>query len=390
MKTKPLWMWAIALAVAVLILAPARMPADQVDDKYLGIFKLITQGDQCSQRGQADSAKAKYQEALKALTNFKKEFPSYNPKVVTYRLDYLDKQLNALAQAAKAVEAAAASKAAAKELGQCALLEPGAEPRQALRLHPKSGEKQTVAMTVKMSMGMQMPNVPMQMVKLPAMVLTVGVTPAEVSAEGDVQFDLVFEEVDVAAESGSTPEMVEAMKAQLAGVKGLTITRVITDRGFSKRTEMKIPPGSTAEVRKAMEEMKESFSATEILLPEEPVGTGARWEVKRKLRTSGMALDQTAIYDLDSVEGNVIKIKASVQQRAANQKIAHPMMPQAKVDLVKLAGAGEMAMTVDLEKILPMQGTVEDNTEMTLGFDAGGQKQTMPMKTETKVQLETK
>lgn len=390
MQTKPLWTWAIALAVVVSILAPVRLPADQVDDKYLGIFKLITQADQLGQRGQADVAKAKYLEAQKALANFKKEYPTYNPKVVTYRLDYLDKQLDALAQSAIAAEAAAASKAAAKGLGQCVLLEPGAEPRQVLRLHPKSGEKQTVAMTVTMSMGMQMPNVPMQMVKLPAMVLTVGVTPTEISAEGDVQFDLVFEDVDVAAESGSTPEMAEAMKAQLAGVKGLTITRVLTDRGFSIKTEMKIPPGSTAEVRKAMEEMKESFSATEILLPEEPVGVGARWEVKRKLRTSGMALDQTAIFDLDSVEGNVIKTKASVQQRAANQKIAHPMIPQAKVDLLKLTGTGEMGMTVDLGKILPVRGTVDDTTEMTLGLDAGGQKQTMPMKTETKVQLETK
>jgi hypothetical protein len=379
---------ALAVILALLATAAGVVRADQTDDKYLQIYRLITQADQLGERGQADSAKAKYAEAHKALLNFKQNHPTYSPKVVAYRLDYLDKQLTQLARAA--AEARSAGKLALPGNVQFTLIEPGDEPRQVLRLHPKAGEQQTVVMTVKVSMGVEMPNAPLQMAKLPAMVITLAASPPSVLPDGDVQFDLVIQDADVAAEPGNTPEMLDAMRAQLSVVKGLAVTRVATCRGFTRKTELKIPPGSSDAVRTAMEEMKESFATTEVLLPEEAVGAGARWEIKRKIRTGGMTLDQTTACRLESAEGNVIVTKATIQRRAGSQKIAHPMMPQAKVDLVKFSGSGSAALTVDLERILPTQGTIEDATEMTLGVDAGGQKQMMPMKTETQVHLESR
>jgi hypothetical protein len=380
----------IAVIVAVLVTAAGTLRADEMDDKYLQIYNLITQADQLGQRGRTDSATAKYAEAQRALLTFKRDYPAYNPKVVAYRLDYLQKQLTALAKAAAAPEPGLGSTPVLPANTEFKLLEPGGEPRQVLRLRAKAGEKQTVAMTIKMGMGMGPGEAKVEMVKLPAMQLTVGVTPTSVSKEGDVQYDLVIEEVDAVAEPGSPSEMVELMQGQLAIVKGLTVTRVTSDRGFSKRSELKLPPGAGGEVRKAMEGMQDSFASTEFLLPEEAVGVGARWEVKQKLKPGGMTLDQTVLYTLESLEGNVVTVKGNIVQQASAQKIANPMLPQAKADLVKLSGTGHATMTIDLERILPVQGTVASATELTLGLDAGGQKQPMHMKTDTKIQLESK
>lgn len=385
---------AILMAV-VLSLGSAR--AQTTDDKYLRIYHLIDQGDVLSQRGQVDPAKAKYQEAEKALLNFKKSNPTWNNKVVSYRLDYLAKRIEALSQPVTPSDATSAGQPGAKPAlkgalpanTQMKLLDPGAEPRQLLRLRATAGEKQTAAMTVKMAMGMGVAGAKPEMMKLPGMKFSVGVLPTSVSTEGDINYDLIIEDISLADEPGSTPEMVEAMKASLGGVKGLAMAFTVADRGFNKKTEVKIPPGTGAETRKAMEEMKESFSNTEFLLPLEEVGVGARWEVKQKIKSEGMTIDQTTIHTLVSIEGGVITTKSAILQQAANQKIPNPMMPTTKADLVKLAGSGSATMTIDLGKILPIQATVADLTETTLSVDAGGQKQTMVMKSDLTLRLES-
>ena len=67
--------------------------------------------------------------------------------------------------------------------------------------------------------------------------------------------------------------------------------------------------------------MKGSFAHLAVPLPEEAVGPGAKWEVRMPIKTQGMTIDQTATYEVVSLEGERLATKSAVVQHAANQKV---------------------------------------------------------------------
>src|SRR5687767_10003691 len=69
--------------------------AQTPDDQYLRIYTLIQSADALENSGQPGNARAGYQEALAALQGFQKIYPEWNPKVVTYRLNYLAAKIGA-------------------------------------------------------------------------------------------------------------------------------------------------------------------------------------------------------------------------------------------------------------------------------------------------------
>src|SRR2546426_695811 len=131
---------ALAAAAFLLALCPAR--ADDPDDQYIRIYSLMRQADSLTTNGPAGAALAKYHEAVTALQNFQKGHPDWNPRTVSFRLNYLAEKIAAVSQKPPATGQLGAGASQAK------LLEAGAEPRKVLRLHPKPGDKQTVAMTL--------------------------------------------------------------------------------------------------------------------------------------------------------------------------------------------------------------------------------------------------
>ncbi len=108
------------------------------------------------------------------------------------------------------------------------------------------------------------------------------------------------------------------------------------------------------------------------------------------LKSQGMTIDQTATYELVSIEGERVTASSTIAQSAANQKIQNPVMPALKLDLTKMTGNGNGKITLDLSQLLPQEATVELHSESSMAMNAGDQKQTMTLKTEMNVRLEAK
>ena len=227
------------------------------------------------------------------------------------------------------------------------------------------------------------------LMKIPAIKITLSAHSTGVTPEGDINSEMKLEEIGVEGD-GSAPQMAEAMKASLDGVKGMLIETTMSDRGLSKRAEAKLPSNTDATARQSMEQMKDSFLNTQFLLPEEPIGPGAEWEVKQKIQVQGRQIDQTAVHKLVAADGQVLTVESTIEQSAANQKVPNPAMPQTKVDLTKLAGTSKSQATVDLTKILPAAATITSNIEMVMSAGSGAQAQAMTMKSETTVKIESK
>jgi hypothetical protein len=378
------------LLVLALLLGVLPVWADGPDDEYLQIRSLIQQADDLNTGGKTAPATAKYQEAKAALTSFQRTYPDWNAKLVAFRLSYLVQKVAALTEKPPTTAGGGTPAATQTSSTPVKLLEPGAAPRKVLRLHPNPGDKQTLAMTVKMAMETKVGDAETPAMKLPAITMNVEATVKGVADNGDITYDMVMGEMGVSDEPGAAPEIAAAIKTVFTGIKGLSGSGTISSRGFSKGLEFKVPADSNPQARQIMDQMKDMYAQLAVPLPEEAVGPGAKWEVKLPIKAQGMTIDQKATYEVVSLEGERLTTKSAIVQQAANQKVQNPALPGLKMDLTKMVGNGSGERTSELTHILPTTGTGKLHSETSMAMDMGGQKQAMTMKSDVNLRFESK
>jgi hypothetical protein len=388
---------AVALAVIATNLAHAVASAD---DEYLKILALIERADTANANTNAALAKTKYEEAYTALTNFKKSYPLSNTKAVTFRLKYVTDKLTSLApesapppgsDSTPKSDVQSLPKAAPLPAGmQLKLVAAGSAPRKAFRFQSKAGDKQAAVITMSSSMSMGMGDAAAETMKLPSMKIIASATTKAVSPEADIELETVIEDVIIEAAEGIPPEMKQEMEKATKVLKGLRVVSTMSDRGLVKKAEPQLAPDTDAATRQVIEQIKTSFAETELLLPHEPIGPGAKWEVRQKLKDEGMAIDQVSTVTLVSAEGDVLNLKNVIAQSAANQKVPHPLVPGTTATLVKLTGNGTGTAKFDLSKLMPLESNQEEHTTTVLSAEVAGQKQTATIKNDSTIRAESK
>jgi hypothetical protein len=374
------------LAVALLVGATSgRAQTQTPDDQYLHVLALVDRADTLNEKKQGDLGKAKYTEAARILQQFRLRYPTWQPKMVAFRLNYLTDKIAVLTQTnAPAISNAGAGTGAAVSGGaQVKLLEAGAEPRQVLRLQPKAGDKQSVSTTLKMEIEMM--GSPM---KLPSMKSPMDVTITTVAPNGDITYEIVTGEITATDEGDAASPVGAAFKDALGGTAGMKSTATMSNRGLGK-SEFKAPADANPQTRQVVEQLADALEMAVVPLPEEAVGPGAKWESKQSMKNQGISLTQTTTYELVSVEGSVLKIKSKQVQTAPNQKIENPQAPGMKLDLSKFSGKGSADISLDLGKIIPTSAKTDMQSEVEMSMNLGGQKQAMAMKMTMQGEMES-
>jgi hypothetical protein len=388
----------IGVLVALVWLC-GRLPIQAVespDEAYLRIYFVMEQADNLQAQGKTDAAHAKYLDVQKELLAFQRDNPTWRPRVINYRLGYVAGRLTPPTAAPAPTEASApaatttapAKPVATPRAAEFKLLAAGAEPRQALRLHPKAGDQQTMNMTIKMAMTMAAQGVPTPEVKMPPMRMVMDVLVKDVSAAGDIAYEATFSDAGAVEEAGASPQMNEAINTALAQIKGLSVSGVTTERGVTKDVNFKLPAGANPQLRQVMDQTKTAMS--QVSLPEEPVGVGGKWEVKRKVKTQGLNVDQTETYEITALDGDQVTLNTTVTQHAANQKMQNPAMPGLNVDIGKMETKGTGTTTLNLSRLMPASAAVDGHTEMAMSMNAGGKKQSMEMNMDMTMKFESK
>jgi hypothetical protein len=378
-----------------LSFTPAR--AQDADEQFVQIYNVILKADSLNDQGQKVRALDKYKVAQGSLLKLQSKNPTWNSEVVSFRLNYLAQQIAALSVTPATADQpgsqdgspSTASAAGIPGAVQIKVLQPGAEPRSVWRLHVQPGDKQSVTMTLKMGMEMKMGEMQTPM-KLPAMNMNMDVAVESVAADGEITYRVTLGDTTVTEEPGTPPQMAAALKAALSGTKGISWSFKLTNRGVSQGNEMSLPAGANPQLSQAMERMKQSWANATVPLPEEAIGLGARWEARTQGKSQGVTVDQTATYELVSAEGEVLKLKSTATQHAANQKIESPSMPGVKVDLTKMNGSGSGETTLNLAHVVPQKATMDSHVDMAMGMNLGAQKQTMAMKMDIGLLMEAK
>ena len=100
-----LWRVLVPLALC-LCLGTVRLRADGADDAFIRIYNLIQQADAHRETGQWSAARDAYTEAKAGLEVLRRNYPTWNERVVAYRIRYVGERLEALKTAPAAPEPA--------------------------------------------------------------------------------------------------------------------------------------------------------------------------------------------------------------------------------------------------------------------------------------------
>ena len=99
------------LAAALLSIAAAGVARAGADDDFIAIYNLIQQADSFREGGQAATAREAYSNALKRLHELQRSYPTWNERVINYRLRYVAEKLAGLPETAAPASVAPAAPA---------------------------------------------------------------------------------------------------------------------------------------------------------------------------------------------------------------------------------------------------------------------------------------
>ncbi len=247
------------------------------------------------------------------------------------------------------------------------LLEAGESPQE-LRLAPAANLAQRSEAVVKMSMSMMGMSMDM-----PAMRIVTDNTVNKVAPEtGEISYHFEITEAELVDAQNADPMMVQGMQQAIAGMVGTNGDLTISNRGL---------PIGEADIEMTGDElpgMDPNSMAMGIPLPEEPVGVGGSWEVKTNLTQQGISIEQTAVYEIVSINDGTLQLKVSITQTAPAQQISQQGMTML---LKEFSSQGSGSGTIRLDEVVGQDMSMTMNTSIVM--EAMGQEMAQQMSIET-------
>jgi hypothetical protein len=277
---------------------------------------------------------------------------------------------------------------------QVELLNPGAEPRQQLRLKPAINVKETTVMTVKMDLGISTPERSFPPAKIPTAVMTFETEVTKIDSNGDIHYQFAYTNADMTGDTGNTPPAaLEAMRSALKNIIGVKGSFIADDRGFYKGGNFILPEGGDNNLKQMLQQMSKSLEQLSSPLPAEAVGKGAQWRVVSQPNFMGMNLKNVATYELTDLDSDKVSLNITIEQQANSQNVISPQLPAgATATLKSLAARGQGQVTMQLGKLLPLRSTssINSNSEMSVKVASSSQEVTIKTQMSMDLILESK
>jgi Family of unknown function (DUF6263) len=265
------------------------------------------------------------------------------------------------------------------------LIDAGSEPKIKLRMTPAKGTKQTSIMTMKMDQTIVMSGQDLPATPTPAMQFTIEVAVTDVASNGDFTFEYAYPKVGLVDDESAPSLVKQTMKSMLKSIEGMSGSAVMSNRGFTQKSDMNLPPKSNAQVKAMIDSMKESMSRLSAPLPEEAIGAGGKWSVTQLVEVNGMKLKQTSIHTLKKIDGEKYDISVEVTQSAEKQEVKTPGLPVgATVKLKSLGSTGKGTMKLDANQLLPVS-EMKSDSKINMEMNAAGQQ--LPMQVDMKSEM---
>lgn len=200
------------------------------------------------------------------------------------------------------------------------LLDPGEEPRQALRVAYVEGQQAVVTFTSDLAVTQESEG-RTQRLDSPPITQTLTYT---VGASTDAGSELTIR-IDAVAAKGKgtdlTAEEVAALDEQLAPLVGLEATAVATPLGELEDLAFDPPDGLDDAVTAQLDALAEQLPALGPALPSEDVGVGASWRTVSTTQLGGAEVTTTSTVTVTAIADGVVSYTTAIQTSADAQDL---------------------------------------------------------------------
>ncbi|WP_428264438.1 hypothetical protein [Haliangium sp.] len=285
----------------------------------------------------------------------------------------------ALVPSAPAAWADSARAGAKKSAPTVKLLAAGKGKRQKLRYAIPRGTKETVQMDMDMAMSMSMQGQNMD-IRLPVMRMRMETEVTEVTDKGHMRYRFRYGGTELLDTPGVAPMVKTSLEQALAGIGTLEGYAVITDRGVTLDGGFELGSAADPQLQQLLGSLEQSLQQLSAPLPTQAVGVGARWEVRSDIENNGVAVSQTARYEIVAMSEDSVTCKVTISQKAKPQTINDPNMPPgSSVEVLSMQGSGSGQVTIPLRRLTPTS-QAKIATEMQMRMNMGAQNHDMGMK----------
>jgi hypothetical protein len=210
------------------------------------------------------------------------------------------------------------------------LLDAGREPRSTRRYSHRAGQKVTLHTRVNLKIAVERGKKSIQL-NVPADVDVVLET-LKVDAQGNARRRRTFEQVS----SSSTPASKDARYSQedLLGALGQIAVEELVDP-HGNVLEAGSEPSKLADpgLRQALDDLDDAVVNAAVAFPEAAIGTGARWQRKRRLTEESVTFDELITTTLEAVDGSRFEATVDLVQQAAPQTYELPDGSRAELQI---------------------------------------------------------
>lgn len=244
------------------------------------------------------------------------------------------------------------------------LLDAGAEPRRELKFRPVVNSKQTVTMTMGMSMEMSIGETPLPKTPIPNMVLKIDAIVRQVDPSGDIHCSFAYSDARAIASRDTQPEVLAAMQKSLKSMVGIKLDLVIDSSGKLKRKNLILPKNIDPTIKQALSQFDRAMEQLSTQLPVEQVGLGAKWRVNNSLQVAGIQFNQSSTNEIVEMNQTGMTVKTTVTQSAPPQDVPMPEAgKEVKGKIISLISSGEGSYVMLFDSLLPVAGKSLTNTD---------------------------
>ncbi len=267
----------------------------------------------------------------------------------------------------------------------------GAEPRGALRYRTPDGWLELAELVLENEIQATLNGKEMPSLRIPRILATFHTKSDAPQPEGG--FETVIAIANIRAEKADeqAPEISQKQLQTLMALER-TAAELHFDRlGAVRRAALDTPEHIPPALRNIVDAMEGALRLFVVPFPEEPVGVGAMWKVRRHFVRSGVRVQQTSTYELAEIEGEVGRVLVQVTESGQPGTFHPPHLPAgSSASLDRMIGKGGGEVGFHLARLSPVALRMKVHTEMDTRVGPPDKQMTMTVITEASTRIERK
>ncbi len=255
------------------------------------------------------------------------------------------------------------------------LLDPGKEPLAKLAYAPTKGDTQKLRVELAQKMSVNAQGQPGPKIVSPPQALDIDVTVEDTDDKPSSLVSMCARGISLTPTEGIDQDTTNELTKQLAGLTGYSYRERVAANGETSAGEATLPASAPKGADMLVASMNTVLRVLVPRLPDEAIGTGARWQVMTREDQGGASVVQLTEYTVKTRSGSQATLDFTTRQLAAGETMKMPAGVPAGVGtkVTKFSTTLGGSLSIDTTQMGPIKGRATQATKLSLDVSAPGQ-----------------